>query len=229
MPRDCPTSSTETVVLPRDQQDMSSSLGNSIGGKRVRRQADEAHDDAEVVDVVYRGDGHANSSFSQKTNANKLDDDKSGKQSNVSEEEEVEVIVEKRILLNISIGMDDGFGASHLDVYHLQVAVPLPKQRKAAQNFFTYKVVDDSLMEENLMPVHAAPTMTTIQGDHRRNNDDSSPFPSDENLFDGFIESSTDEGLKNETTIQRESYLNSTHSRASEREICVECAQTNGT
>lgn len=77
MPRDCPTSvqqsSAETIASPRDQQDISpsTSLGNSIVGKRTNRQAEEAHDDsAEVVDVVFRGDGHANSSYSHKTQRN---------------------------------------------------------------------------------------------------------------------------------------------------------------
>lgn len=210
MPRDCPTSvqhsSSETIVSPRDQQEISpsTSLGNSIVGKRTKRQAEEAHDDsAEVVDVVFRGDGHANSSYSHKTqnerrqqSARKLDNDarrRSSSNTVVNDEEEIEVIVEKRILLNISIGMDDGLGSPHLDVYNLQVAVPLPKQTKSAKNFFTYNVVDDSLMEEeNLMPVRATPIMTTIEGD------DSSKSPSSHNIFDDFIESSTDEGLKND-------------------------------
>lgn len=233
MPRDCPNSvqhsSTETVVSARDQQDnspLSTSLGNSIVGKRTRakRQADEAHDDnaEEVVDVVFRGDGHANSSYSHKTasdaaaaakreqSARKLDNDSSSKHARrkttlVNEDEEIEVIVEKRILLNISIGMDDGMGSPHLDVYHLQVAVPLPKQTKNAKNFFTYNVVDDSLMaDENLMPV-----MTTVEGDRVDDSASSSSSFSTKNanVFDDFIESSTDEGLKNDQRRRKKHFI----------------------
>lgn len=218
IPRECPTSvlhsSTETIASARDQQEISSSssLGNNIGGKiiRVKRQAEEAHDDAEVVDVVFRGDGHENKSSSsyshEKLGKARNREHQSSKRNFVNEQEEIEVIVEKRILLNISIAMDDGMGSRHLDVYHLQVAVPLPKQTRNAQNFFSYNVEDENLMEENLMPVHASP-MTTIH-DNQVDSDDSSAQSSssssatvENNIFDDFIESSTDEGLKERKKI----------------------------
>jgi hypothetical protein len=65
----------------------------------------------QVLDVVVDGDGH----------------------------EDVVESVEKRILVNISIGMDKGLGSSRQEVYQLQVAVPL-KHETMKENFYTYKV-----------------------------------------------------------------------------------------
>lgn len=116
--RDCPPpilqSSTETAAPSQDQPEISSSLGNSIGGKkgRIKRQA---HEDG-VVDVVF-DDGEGHDEHSSPNNK-----------------------VEKRILVNISIAMDSGLGSPHHDVYQLQVAVPLPKQPKKHQNFYAYDV-----------------------------------------------------------------------------------------
>lgn len=74
----------------------------------------------QVVDVVVDGDGH----------------------------ESVVESVEKRILVNISIGMDKGLGTNTQEVYHLQVAVPLKHEEKFKKDFYTYQV-HESDEEEN--------------------------------------------------------------------------------
>lgn len=225
IPRECPPpvlhSSTEKVSSEQDQQESSSSsLGNSIGGKRkrIKRQA-EAHDDAGVVDVVFLGDGHKNNTSNNKTpsdgvmggrNNIGVDENRAAAAEELQDDEEIDVIVEKRILLNISIGMDGGIGSPHLNVYQLQVAVPLPKQAKNSQNFFSYNVVNDNLREENLMLVEATTLPTTPTNDvyHQTNNtesnDDSfflSSTTTTEQFFDDFIEASSEEGLKKEREI----------------------------
>jgi hypothetical protein len=227
LPPKCPSSvlqhssSTEKVSSEQDQQELSS-LGNNVGGKRkrIKRQAEAHDDDAGVVDVVFLGDGHANNNSKSNNNNNLPSDEnvKGGKNDNSHEkneggdddvfvdefeEEKIDVIVEKRILLNISIGMDGGFGSPHLDVYHLQVAVPLPKQIKN-KNFFSYNVVendnDENFMNENLMRLHEKtkkPEKTTLKS--TESYDDSSTSSSStttEHSFDDFIEASTEEGLK---------------------------------
>lgn len=115
MSRDCPPpslpASTETSAPSHDQPEISSSLGNSIGGKKKRAKRD-THEDG-VVDVVFDdGVGHEFKSRNE---------------------------TEKRILVNISIAMDSGLGSAHQAVYQLQVAVPLPKE-KMNQEFFLYDV-----------------------------------------------------------------------------------------
>jgi hypothetical protein len=115
--RDCPppvlhSSSTETVASSQDQPEISSSLGNSVGGKE-RKKRNVAHVDD--VDVVFDGVGH---------------DSKPRK------------IVEKRVLVNISIVLDGGFNAKNQDIYQLQVAVPLPKDKKT-NDFYSYNVEND--------------------------------------------------------------------------------------
>lgn len=111
--RDCPPpilSSTETVASSQDQPEISSSLGNSVGGKKGRKKR-QAHEDG-VVDVVFdNGDGH--------------------------EFDPPVKLVEKRILVNISIAMDGGLGSKHQEIYQLQVAVPLPEENK---KFYAYDV-----------------------------------------------------------------------------------------
>lgn len=66
----------------------------------------------QVLDVVVDGDGH----------------------------EEVVESVEKRILVNISIGMDKGLGTARQEVYNLQVAVPLKSEEKSMKDSYIYKV-----------------------------------------------------------------------------------------
>lgn len=205
------SSSTEKVSSEQDQQDLSS-FGNSVGGKRklhrrIKRHAEAHDDDAGVVSVVFLGDGHANNNNSNNDDMNLPSDGdgnvrKGGKNDNHEEknegvfvdseddeeEEKIDVIVEKRILLNISIGMDGGFDSPHLDVYHLQVAVPLPKQIKN-KNFFSYNVVENDenfMMNENLVQLH------------QNNTTDSSSTSTitEQHSSDDFIEASTEEGLK---------------------------------
>jgi hypothetical protein len=246
LPPKCPSSvlqhssSTEKVSSEQDQQELSS-LGNNVGGKRkrIKRQAEAHDDDSGVVDVVFLGDGHANNKSKSNNNNNLPSDEnvKGGKNDNHHEkkneggsndemfvdeveEEKIDVIVEKRILLNISIGMDGGFGSPHLDVYHLQVAVPLPKQIKN-KNFFSYNVVendnDENFMNENLMRLHEKTTNKTTKNyddDSSTTSKSSTSSSSTEHLFDDFIEASTEEGLK--ISFKTEKY---------EGEICT----TNGT
>lgn len=66
----------------------------------------------QVLDVVVDGDGH----------------------------EDVVESIKKRILVNISIGMDKGLGTSRQEVYILQVAVPLKHEEKLKNDFYTYQV-----------------------------------------------------------------------------------------
>lgn len=75
----------------------------------------------QVLDVVVDGDGH----------------------------EDVVESVEKRILVNISIGMDKGLGTSREEVYQLQIAVPLKHEELTKNNFYTYQV-HESEEDENL-------------------------------------------------------------------------------
>lgn len=125
--RDCQPSlqqsSTETAAPSQDQPEISSSsLGNSIGG-RSRREKRQAHEDG-LVDVVFDGNGHDNAPHE---------------------------VVEKRILVNISIALDSGLGSQHQNVYQLQVAVPLPKEALKSQKFYAYDVdqnADFMTMEE---------------------------------------------------------------------------------
>lgn len=167
-------SSTETVSSSQDQPEITSSLGNSVGGKKTRAKR-QAHEDG--VDVVYdNGDGHA------------------------EEQEPLFEPVEKRILVNISIAMDKGLGTLHQEVYQLQVAVPLPKEDKRQHNFYTYDV--EKLMENNgtptemddiaSTPVAFASTRSVFLSSE--SNDDESSTTS----FDEFITlSSRLEGLEN--------------------------------
>lgn len=173
--RDCPPpilqSSTETAAASQDQPEISSSLGNSIGGKsgRVKRQTHEAG----LVDVVFDGgDGH--------------------------EFNAPNAMVEKRILVNISIAMDSGRGSLHQDVYQLQVAVPLPQVQRS-ENFYAYDV-DGILKAEELMAANE--TSQQPSDDPFATSDDSSTAdPTDESSstdFDDFITSSPNaEGLRN--------------------------------
>jgi hypothetical protein len=89
----------------------SSGISNIIGGKVVRSKR-------QVLDVVVDGVGH-------------------------EQEEEEEALVEsieKRILVNISIGMDKGLGTRRQEVYVLQVAVPLKNEPRAEREFYSYEV-----------------------------------------------------------------------------------------
>jgi hypothetical protein len=115
--RDCPpsilhSSSTETVASSQDQPEISSSLGNSVGGKK-RSKRNSAHAD-NGINVVFDGVGHEN------------------------EKNKPHEAVEKRVLVNISIVLDGGSLSKSQDIYQLQVAVPLPSEKP--ENFFRYKV-----------------------------------------------------------------------------------------
>jgi hypothetical protein len=116
--RECPSpnlhlSSTETVSSA-DQVEISS-LGNSVGGKRERFKRSSTHEDE--VDVVLDGIGNNDE---QRTS---YEDD------------------QKRILINISIVLDDGTRINQ-DIYKLQVEVPLPKEKKR-KNFYSYESVKE--------------------------------------------------------------------------------------
>lgn len=140
------TQSQSSTNRPNQQQDssvsdqqqdsvISSSMGNIIGGKKGGRE--KRH----VLDVVVDddvGEGHEN-----------------------KEEEDV-VLVERRVLVNISIGMDRGIGSNQQEVYNLQVAVPLKSDAKNQHNndFYTYKVHEND-DEENFLDVFINNTMTT--------------------------------------------------------------------
>jgi hypothetical protein len=52
-------------------------------------------------------------------------------------------IIDKRVLVNITIGMDKGIGTQQHEVYHLQVAVPLKNNSKAYRDMFAYDVHQD--------------------------------------------------------------------------------------
>lgn len=185
--RDCPppilqSSSTETVASSQDQTDISS-LGNIVGGKETRSKR-QAHDDVGVVDVVFdNGDGH---------------------------EFEMPIkTVTKRFLVNISIAMDTGLGTKHMEVYQLQVAVPLPEEELKSEKFYAYNVdenvdsmtlvdspeklseVNKTFLEfEELIDFSPNPDFYTTTDP----NDDSSSS----NYDDGFITSSAyPEGLEN--------------------------------
>lgn len=82
----------------------------------------------QVLDVVVDGDGH----------------------------EDVVESIEKRILVNISIGMDKGLGSSTQEVYHLQVAVPI--KEKVKDNFYTYKVHESE--EDDELDPHSSSNIT---------------------------------------------------------------------
>lgn len=114
--RNCPPpvlqSSTETAAASQDQPEIISSLGNSVGGKKARSKRD-THGDGFAGVVFDNGDGH-------------------------EDDEPHFEPVEKRILVNISIAMDQGMGTSHLQVYQLQVAVPLPKEKQETRKFYAY-------------------------------------------------------------------------------------------
>lgn len=75
-------------------------------------------------------------------------------------------VVEKRILVNISIAMDSGLGSLHQNVYQLQVAVPLPKPKD--QKFYAYNVEPDidfmtmeQLVEFNESTAHPDEALST--------------------------------------------------------------------
>lgn len=113
--RDCPPpilqSSTETVASSLDQSDISL-LGNIVGGKQ--RSKRQTHDDG-VVGVVFE---------------------------NGDDQHEFEApveLVEERILVNISIAMDNGLGSTNHKIYQLQVAVPLLEKKKS-EKFYSYDV-----------------------------------------------------------------------------------------
>jgi hypothetical protein len=177
--RDCPPpilqSSTETAAPSHDQPEISSSsLGNSIGGKkgRVKRQT---HEDG-VVDVVFDdGDGH---------------------ESNAPNE-----TLEKRILVNISIALDSGLGSTYQEVYQLQVAVPLPKEKLKSQTFYAYDVEANSeivTMEKLVMVSNETTTETFSDGSIADTSTDDSTSSTDESSttsYDDFFASSSTEGL----------------------------------
>lgn len=177
--RNCPPpvlqSSTETAAASQDQPEIISSLGNSVGGKKARSKRD-THGDGFVGVVFDNGDGH-------------------------EDDEPHFEPVEKRILVNISIAMDQGLGTSHLKVYQLQVAVPLPKEKPETRKFYAYDT-------ERFMAVNG----TTARFDDPETSPSTDPIDDDESSttsFDEFItlssSSSRPEGLEtnlNESGMQ---------------------------
>lgn len=155
--------STEATALPHDQPD-SSSLGNIVGGKKVRQKR-QAHED-DIAGVVF---------------------DEIGKDSEPMHES-----VEKRILVNISIAMDRGKDTVHQEVYNLQVAVPLPKKMKTEKQFYSYdidganegflKVEPQKLTELNADDQVFASTLTNDQSTTPTSEDFSSTSSSGEGL-----------------------------------------------
>lgn len=162
--RDCPPpilqSSTETVASSQDQPEISSSLGNSVGGKKTRGKR-QTHEDAGFDVVFDNGDGH-------------------------EYEPKVE-IVEKRILLNISIATDSGINSQRQEVYKIQVAVPLPKATIPKHSeFYTYSV--DELQQEQFMVFNES--ITSFPADFSDSEDSSMSYD------DSISSSMSPEGLK---------------------------------
>lgn len=122
-----PSSDTSTnrpidTNQPDDLPDINGGLkGNNIGGKNRRKRSVDAH---EFVDVMLDGDDD---------NANSFDNEHG---------ETNYVLIDKRILVNISVAMDGGMGTNHQEVYQLQIAVPLPRNKFTNDNFYTYEVRD---------------------------------------------------------------------------------------
>jgi hypothetical protein len=179
-PRDCPPhilqSSTEKAAASLDLPEISS-LGNSVGGKKGRGKR-QAHEEG-VVDVVFdNGDGH-------------------------EEQEKPAELVEKRILVNISIAMDKGLGSPKLEVYQLQVAVPLPQEKIKQQQFYAYDVGDvgEGFIKVGPMDLLKEPTQSELESmDYSSSTFEalSSMDLADESSTIDFIEASkSPEGLSN--------------------------------
>jgi len=119
-------SSHHTKNQQLDHQQDSGTLGNSIGGKETRIKR-EVFDTFEHDDARYEDLIH-----------------------------EIFETIEKRILVNITIGMDKGLGTQRHDIYQLQVAVPLKaKQKTENQEFYAYNVHEnDENVKETTETVH---------------------------------------------------------------------------
>jgi hypothetical protein len=162
--------SSSTETAASSQPETPSSLGNSVGGKMRLKR--EAHEDV-GVDVVFDGDGA---------------------QSTPHE------IVEKRILVNISIVMDGGLGSLNQEIYQLHVAVPFPNEaEKKPEKFYAYDVSGS----DNLEMVNESFNATAFD-DFQTSSADASTFSinsqstdeSSTTTVDEFNETSSLEGLK---------------------------------
>jgi hypothetical protein len=80
------------------------------------------------------------------------------------EEEEIESF-EKRILVNISIGMDKGLGTRRQEVYVLQVAVPLKNEAKEEREFYSYEVHEGEPIDEGFLMFENATELFTSEDD----------------------------------------------------------------
>jgi hypothetical protein len=159
-------SSTESAAVPHDQPDISS-LGNIVGGKSVRKKR-QAHEDG-VSGVVFDGDEGESRSMHE--------------------------MLEKRILVNISIAMDKGMGTAHQEVYKLQVAVPLPKDAMAEKQFYSYDIGDAS---EGFIRVDPLTLTESSETEQSSTYTDSSDESSDTTTADDLTATSIDgKGLSN--------------------------------
>jgi hypothetical protein len=70
------------------------------------------------------------------------------------EHEHVIETIEKRVLVNITIGMDGGMGSQQLQVYQLQVAVPLKKKLEgASKQHYAYSLHEDEHQSGEIRPM----------------------------------------------------------------------------
>lgn len=122
------------------QVDCSPSLQSSTN----RPSLDAQQQDHQQDSVVSSSSGMGNI-IGGKVVRSKRQVDVDGVGHGLDEEEEAMVeSIEKRILVNISIGMDKGLGTRRQEVYVLQVAVPLKHEPKAEREFYSYEVHEGS-------------------------------------------------------------------------------------
>lgn len=156
---DCSPSIQSSSSTNRPNQDSSvndhqqDSVVSSSLGNIIGGKA-KKREKRQVLDVVVDGDGH----------------------------EEVEN-VEKRILVNISIGMDNGLGTSQQEVYNLQVAVPLKNEPKNHKDFYTYQIHENDNDEEEIYEhvvaeeeENTTENMNVFTNTTSSNNEETTPF-----------------------------------------------------
>jgi len=101
-----------------------------------------------------------------------------------------EVVVEKRILVNISIATDDGIGTTYQQVYELKVAVPLPRE-KMSEDFYAYRGADEE----------ADSRYVVIEGSGDGNGDGDEAFTTTENTESSSAAAATTSQEIDEQTI----------------------------
>lgn len=164
---DCSPSIQSSSSTNRPNQDSSvndhqqDSVASSSLGNIIGGKA-KKREKRQVLDVVVDGDGH----------------------------EKVES-VEKRILVNISIGMDNGMGTSQQEVYNLQVAVPLKNEPKNHRDFYTYQIHENDIEDDEVYVDHVGDSVenTTENSDIFTNTTSSND--EETTTFDLFSASST--------------------------------------